>query len=92
MNFSLLIFSLLLSLINYAYTGSRYLTQGTKYDNWEYINLFRIPKEYISSFRSPGSYEMDLKSIFDDNFKTKWLSPEQGTKVKDPLQELFIIP
>ena len=84
MDFGLLIISLLLSLINYAYPGSTYPTQGTKFDNWEYINLFRIPREYISSFRSPGSYEMDLKYVFDDNFQTKWLSPEQGTKVRDP--------
>ena len=84
MNVGLLIISLLLSIINYAYPGTRYFTQGTKYENLEYINLFRIPREYISSFRSPGSYEMDLKYVFDDNFQTKWLSPEQGTKVRDP--------
>ena len=65
MNFGLLIISLLLSLINYAYPETRYFTQGTKYENLEYINLFRIPREYISSFRSPGSH--------DDNFQTKWL-------------------
>ena len=92
MNCGLLIISLLFSLINYVYPGSRYLTQGTKFDNWEYINLFRIPREYISSFISPGSYENELKLAFDDNFKSYWLSPEQGTKVKDPTTAIVYNP
>ena len=70
MNCGLLIISLLFSLINYAYPGSTYPTQGTKFDNWEYINLFRIPREYISLYISPGSYENELKLAFDDNFKS----------------------
>ena len=84
MNCGFLIISLLLSLINYAYPGSRYLTQGTKFDNWEYINLFRIPRDYISSFTSPGSYQIDILHAFDDSYQTRWLSPTIGKKVRDP--------
>ena len=28
-------------------------------------------------------WEMDLKYVLDDNFQTKWLSPEQETKVRN---------
>ena len=92
MNRGLLIILLLLSLINYVYTGSRYLAEGTKYDNWEYINLFKIPREQISSFKSPGSNEKNLNRVFDDNFLTYWLSPEQGTKVIDPTTSIIYNP
>ena len=78
----LLILSLSLSLIKYVYPASRMYTSGTKYENSVYLELFRVPNNYISSLVSPGSYQNSLKSAFDDNFNTHWLSPEEGTKVK----------
>ena len=62
----LLILSLSLSLIKYVYPASRMYTSGTKYENSVYLELFRVPNNYISSFVSPGSYQNSLKSAFDD--------------------------
>ena len=67
-------------------------TQGTKYENSEYLNLFKIPKEYISSFLSPGSTNQALKNVFDDNYLTYWISPEEGKKVKDPTTGIIYDP
>jgi len=83
-NYNIYIFSLILSLIPYAFSASRIYTQGTKYENSEFINLFRIPNDFISKLFSPGSIQSQLKHAFDDNLGNYWISPAEGTKVKDP--------
>ena len=84
LQFQLLFLSLSLSLIKYVYPASRMYTTGTKYENSVYLDLFKVPNNYISSLVSPGSYQNTLKNAFDGNLNTHWLSPEEGTKVKDP--------
>ena len=49
------IFSLLLALLDNAYSASRINVEGTKFGEAEYINLFKIPIDYITSIESPGS-------------------------------------
>jgi len=78
------ILTLILSLIPYAFSASRMYAQGTKYENSEFINLFRIPNDFISKLFSPGSTQYQIKLAFDDSFGNYWLSPAEGTKVKDP--------
>ena len=83
-NLRLYIFALIL-LIPYAYPASRIYTQGTKYENQEYIDLFRVPYDFISSLFSPGSTKSRISFPFiDDNYGNYWISPAEGTKVKDP--------
>ena len=83
-NLRLYIFSLIL-LIPVVYPASRMYTQGTKYENQEYIDLFRVPYDFISSLFSPGSTKSRISFPFiDDNYGNYWISPEEGTKVKDP--------
>ena len=50
----------------------------------EYINLFKIPYDYITSIESPGSTLSYLREAFDENPDNYWLSPEEGSKVRDP--------
>jgi len=83
-NYKIYIFALILSLIPYAFSASRMYTQGTKYENSEFIDLFRIPDDYISSLFSPGSKTNHIRLAFDPFLETYWTSPAEGTKVKDP--------
>ena len=83
LNFQLFAVSLILTLIQFVYSGSRMYTQGTKYENEEYIKLFRIPRNYISSFMSPGTKNYPLGIAFNDRFDDYWMSPVEGTYVKD---------
>ena len=60
-------------------------TKGTKYENPEYIDLFRVPNNFISSLFSPGSNKNQISFPFiDENYGNYWISPAEGTKVKDP--------
>ena len=80
----ILFLSLLLALINNAYSASRINVEGTKFGETEYINLFKIPYDYITSIESPGSTLSYLREAFDENPDNYWLSPEEGSKVRDP--------
>ena len=91
-NYKIYICTFILSLIPYAFPASRMYTQGTKYENPEFINLFRIPNDFISSLYSPGSEKYQIKLAFDDNLGTYWMSPCEGTKVKDPTTKITYNP
>ena len=82
--YQLFILYLIISLIDNAYAASRTSAAGTKFGDLEYINLFKIPSDYISSIESPGSSTAAIKKALDENPDTYWLSPEVGTKVRDP--------
>ena len=75
----------LLFLIDYAYSGSRKYTSGTKYDNDDYVDLFRVQLSDIKSIFAPGIANISFKNIINRNFTSYWISPEEGIKYKDPI-------
>ena len=86
-NFQSFIIILILSLINYSYSGTRSFipTSSSKYENSEYLELFRVPIEYISSYASPCSAKEGVSKVFDNNFNNYWISGgQEGSKCIDP--------
>lgn len=85
LHFQLIALISLLSLINYVFLGTRQIIQSTssKYENSEFLNLFRVPTNYISSISSPCSKSTEIGKAFDDNFNNYWLSSQEGTKCID---------
>ena len=73
----------LLFLIDNAYSGSRKYTSGTKYDNDDYVDLFRVQLSDLKSIFAPGISSDSLKDILNSNFNRYWLSPEEGIKYRD---------
>ncbi len=71
-------------LIDSIYSGSRLYTSGTKYDNSNYIDLFRIQNYFIRSLFSMGCTKTNLNKEIDNNFYSHWVSQTEGTIVKDP--------
>lgn len=84
-HFQLIAIISLLSLINYVFLGTRQIIQSTasKYENSEFLNFFRVPKNYISSISSPCSKSAEIGKAFDNNFNNYWLSAQEGTKCID---------
>lgn len=58
-------------------------TTASKYENSEFIELFRVPNDYILSYASPCSSKAELAKAFDNNFNNYWLSAKEGTKCID---------
>jgi len=68
---------LLLSTINVSIEGSsQVIATNSKYENEEYLNLFKVPYSSIKSLRGPLS--QNLKNAFDDDPKTFWVSTEKS--------------
>ena len=77
--FSYFIFSLLLILssISNSIEGTTGIVYtGSKYENQEYLKLFKIPYSYIYALRGPSNN--DLKNAFDENDNTFWASTPQS--------------
>ena len=55
----------LLFLIDNAYSGSRKYTIGTKYDNDDYVDLFRVQLSDIRSIFAPGIANISFKNIIN---------------------------
>ena len=58
-------------------------TTTSKYENSEFIELFRVPNEFILSYSSPCSKQKDLAKAFDNNFNNYWQSAQEGAKCID---------
>lgn len=80
LQFYLFFFSLLLSLIRHVYPASRMYTQGTKYENTEYLNFFKVPMDSISSVESSDNIPSNVLRAFDDISTNYWISQKIGTK------------
>lgn len=67
---------LLISSINFSFEGTfKVIDTNSKYENLEYLNLFKIPYSSIKSLRGP--LNANLKNAFDEDPKTFWVSTAQ---------------
>ena len=68
---------LFLSIINISIEGSsQVIATNSKYENEEYLKLFKVPYSSIKSLRGP--LNQNLKNAFDDDPKTFWASTAQS--------------
>ena len=68
---------LFLSAINISIEGSsQVISTNSKYENKEYLKLFKVPYSSIKSLRGP--LNQNLKNAFDDDPKAFWASTEQS--------------
>lgn len=68
---------LFLSIINISIEGSsQVIATNSKYENEEYLKLFKIPYSSIKSLRGP--LNQNLKNAFDEDPKTFWISTAQS--------------
>ena len=79
----LIIFSLLL-LNNYILAGNVYfIEEGSKYENEEYLELFKIQNDLMSFNTNAGEINK-LSLAFDNNFNSNWISRgSYGTEYTD---------
>ena len=64
---------LLLSAINISIEGSSQgIATNSKYENEEYLKLFKVPYSSIKSLIGP--LNENLKNAFDENSQTFWIS------------------